>query len=93
MTEMADKARTEALTGALRKVPAFADLSQDDLEWFIGHAEDRRAAPGEIVSKEDSPADLMLVLLEGEMRGRRESEADSQGYTVQAPAVTGYLPF
>lgn len=94
MTEMAGKANTEALTAALRKVAAFADLSQDDLEWFIGHAEEHRLKPGEIVTKEDSPAELMLVLLEGEMRGRRESEGpDSQGYTVQAPAVTGYLPF
>ncbi|HEU0369708.1 MAG TPA: hypothetical protein VFR42_10880, partial [Candidatus Acidoferrum sp.] len=94
MTEMAGKANTEALTAALRKVAAFADLSQADLEWFIGHAEERRLKPGEIVTKEDSPAELMLVILEGEMRGRRESDGpDSQGYTVQGPAVTGYLPF
>jgi len=94
MTEMAGKGNTEALTAALRKVAAFTDLSQDDLEWFIGHAEELRLKPGEIVTKEDSPAELMLVLLEGEMRGRRESEGpDSQGYAVQAPAVTGYLPF
>lgn len=94
MTEMTGKANTEALTAALRKVAAFADLSRDDLEWFIGHAEELRLKPGEIVTKEDSPAELMLVLLEGEIRGRRESEGlDSQGYTVQAPAVTGYLPF
>ncbi len=32
MTELADKARVEALIPALRKVPAFADLPQDDLE-------------------------------------------------------------
>ncbi len=88
MTEMPDKARTESLITALRKVPAFADLSAEDLEWFIGHAEERRAKPGEAVTVEDSPAELMLVLLEGEIRGRREADGpDSQTYTVQAPAV------
>jgi signal transduction histidine kinase len=94
MTEMPDKAHKESLIAGLRKVPAFADLSQDDLEWFIGHAEERRAKPGEAVTVEDSPAELMLVLLEGEIRGRREADGpDSQTYTVQGPAVTGYLPF
>jgi signal transduction histidine kinase len=94
MTELQDKARVEALTTALRKVPAFADLSQEDFEWLISHAEERRAKPGEAVTMEDTPAELMIVLLEGEIRGRREADGpDSQTYAVQAPAVTGYLPF
>ena len=71
MTELQDKARVEALTTALRKVPAFADLSQEDFEWLISHAEERRAKPGEAVTMEDTPAELMIVLLEGEIRGRR----------------------
>jgi len=94
MTEMPDKARTESLIAGLRKVPAFEGLSQEDLEWFIGHAEERRTKPGEAVTVEDSPAEIMVVLLEGEIRGRREADGpDSQTYTAQAPAVTGYLPF
>jgi signal transduction histidine kinase len=94
MTEMPDQAHSEALKAALRKVPAFTDLSQEDLEWLIRHAEERRAKPGEALTVEDSPADTMLVLLEGEIRGRRESEGpDSQTYSVQAPAVSGFLPF
>src|SRR6266403_5074448 len=94
MTELADKARVEALIPALRKVPAFADLPQDDLEWLISRAEEKRAKPGEAVTMEDTPAELMVVLLEGEMRGRREADGpDSQTYSVQAPAVTGFLPF
>jgi len=84
----------EALIPALRKVPAFADLPQDDLEWLISRAEESRAKPGEAVTMEDTPAELMVVLLEGEIRGRREADGpDSQTYSVQAPAVTGFLPF
>ena len=94
MSELADKVRVENLTASLRKVPAFSELSQDDLEWFVSHAEEGRLNPGEIVTKEDSPAELMVVVLEGELRGRKESEGpDSQSYTVLAPAVTGFLPF
>jgi len=93
MTEMPDKARTDVLIADLRGVAAFADLSDADLEWFITHAEERLVQAGDVVTQEGSPADTMLVLLEGEMRGRRESEADGPTYTVQAPAVTGFLPF
>jgi signal transduction histidine kinase len=93
MTDMPDTARTEALVNDLRKVPAFADLSTDDLQWFITHAEELLVQAGEVITREGSPADTMLVLLEGEIRGRRESEADGPTYSVQAPAVTGFLPF
>jgi signal transduction histidine kinase len=94
MTEVPDKTRMEALFADLRKVPALSDLSEADLEWFISHAEERWFSAGEVVTQEDSPADTMLVLLEGEIRGRRESSGpDSQSYTVQAPAVSGFLPF
>jgi len=93
MTEIPDKARTDVLIPALRRVPAFADLSDADLEWFIAHSEERLVQAGEVTTSEGSPADTMLVLLEGEIRGRRESEADGPTYTVQAPAVTGFLPF
>jgi len=94
MTEPLDNARTEALIANLRKVPAFSDLEPGDLDWFISHAEERRLKPGEVLAKEDTPADTMLVLLEGELRGRREADGpDSQAYTVTAPAVTGFLPF
>ncbi len=94
MTQQPDKARTEALIADLRRVPAFFELASEDLEWFIGRAEERWVKPGEALAKEDTPADTMLVLLEGEMRGRREADGpDSQTYTVTAPAVSGFLPF
>ncbi len=45
MTEMPGKARIDALIADLRKVPAFADLSDADLEWFVNHAEERLVRP------------------------------------------------
>jgi signal transduction histidine kinase len=93
MTEMPDKARVDALIADLRKVPAFSDLPDADLEWFINHCEERQIDAGEVAAREGSPADTMLVLLQGEIRGRRESEADGPTYSAQAPIVTGFLPF
>ena len=93
MTEIPDKARMDALIADIRNVPAFSDLSAADLEWFISHSQERRVEAGEVVTHEGSPADTMIVMLEGEIRGRREAEADGPIYSAQAPAVTGYLPF
>jgi signal transduction histidine kinase len=84
----------ESLTDALRKIPIFADLTQEQLDWFEAHSEDTRFASGEAVIREGDPAEQLIVLLEGELRGRRESAgADSPNYIVHAGQVTGMLPF
>ena len=94
MNETPDQARIEALVTVLRKVEVFADLAQADLEWFVSQAEELRTEQGQIFVREDAPADTMLVLLEGEIRGRRESAGpDAPVVGVQAPTVTGFLPF
>jgi signal transduction histidine kinase len=94
MTENSDQAHIEALVADVRKVPVFADLAQTDLEWFVSQSQDLRLEQGQILVQEDSPAEAMFVLLEGEFRGRRESAGpDSPVISVQAPAVTGLLPF
>jgi len=94
MAELSEKARIEGLVNKLRTVPALSDLAQDDLEWLAAQGEERRLQSGEILTKEETPADTMFVLLEGEIRGRREGAAgDGPTYTVQAPAITGFLPF
>jgi signal transduction histidine kinase len=93
LSDRADQAQLQALVPDLRKVPTFSDQPEAELEWFVSQAELRDLQAGEAVVKEDSTAEFMLVLLEGEIRGRRESTNDSPTYTVQAPAVTGLLPF
>jgi signal transduction histidine kinase len=84
----------ESLKLALRKIPVFADLSETQLEWFASNSADVRCESGQIVTREGDPADSLLVLLEGELRGRRESAgADSPTYAANAGQVTGMLPF
>ncbi|GAC1662347.1 MAG: ATP-binding protein [Candidatus Acidiferrum sp.] len=94
MTEKPGQTSAADLAAKLRSVPVFADLSQEDLDWFIAHSQERRAAVGDIIVHEESPADAMIVVLEGEMRARRESGgADGPVFSSQTGAVTGVLPF
>ncbi len=94
MSEAPDQARVAALVAKLRAIAPFADQPQADLEWFVAQSEERRVNVGEITVKEDTPADIMFVMFEGEMRARRESgPQDGPVFTAQAGDVTGVLPF
>ncbi len=94
MSETRDQARAEQLLAKLRAVAPFADQAQADLEWFVAQSEERRFKVGEITVKEDTPADTMFVIFEGELRARRENgPQDGPVFTAQAGDVTGVLPF
>jgi signal transduction histidine kinase len=94
MTENSAQASPATLLADLRNVPVFAHLDKADLEWFISQSEYRERASGEILVREGSVAESMFVLLEGELRGRREADGpDSPVISTPAPTVTGLLPF
>jgi signal transduction histidine kinase len=85
---------TAALAQQLAAIPVFSDLSPEDVSWLASQMEVARFAPGEIVTLEDSPADRMIVILEGEIAGRREhGPGDGRTYSAGAGRVTGMLPF
>ena len=77
----------------LLRVPAFADLPEDQLVWFISQAEEWQLKAGDILSHQGDPAEWMLVLLEGELQGRGEFAGESVVISVTAGQVTGRLPF
>jgi len=80
------------LIDALRNIPVFEGLTEDQLGWFTANAEDVRYAPGEIIVEAGAPADRLVVVIEGEMQGRRPS-GDGIPYIVGAGKITGMLPF
>src|SRR5437867_4051036 len=86
---------TTTLTQQLAAIPVFSDLSPEDVSWLASQMEVAHFAPGEIVTVEDSPADRMFVILEGEIAGRREHgrPGDTRTYSASAGRVTGMLPF
>ena len=83
---------------ALRRVGVFADLPEDQLQWFADNVEERRLAPGEILFVKGAPADVLAVYLEGEVRAYLNEQAhDGAVYMASAgdpkTEVSGYLPF
>src|SRR5258708_3284820 len=94
MTGSPEQAKIEAVIAELRKIPQFADQPQADLEWFVAQSQEMHVEVGGIIVKEDTPAEMMFVVFEGEMRARRESgSADGPIFTVRGGEVTGLLPF
>ena len=78
----------------LRAIKIFADLPEDQLEWFIAQAEEVWAEPGEVIFREGQPADHMYVFFEGELHGRVERAGGGVRIFLAGPGdVTGLLPF
>jgi len=78
----------------LRAIKVFEDLPEDQLEWFIGQAEEVTAEPGEVLFREGDRADHMFVFFEGELQGRIERPGGDLRIFIAGPGdVTGLLPF
>jgi signal transduction histidine kinase len=94
MSQTRDRAQIDKVVAEMRAVPVLNDLPQEDLEWLLSEMEDSYVEPGAPFIRENTPADSMVVLLTGEIRGRKESGGpDGPVITIQAPTVTGVLPF
>ena len=79
------------LIEALRKVPVFEGLQEDQLQWFASNAEDLHFAPGDTMVEAGAPADRLVVVLAGELQGKRPTGAGV--FIAGAGTVTGLLPF
>jgi signal transduction histidine kinase len=79
---------------ALRQIDIFSDLTEDQLKWFVSNGKQLVLSPGDTLLHEGDPADRLFVLLEGEIRGRRENGgADAPGFAAGSGEVIGLLPF
>jgi signal transduction histidine kinase len=77
----------------LLRIPVFADLPQDQIEWFISQGQSLRFKAGEILIAAGEPADSMYVLLEGQLQARGEFGGETIIINVDAGQVTGRLPY
>jgi signal transduction histidine kinase len=77
----------------LLKVPAFADLPEDQIAWFIRNSKEMILSAGDTAFRQGEPADAMYIVLDGQLQVR----GDLGGETVVIPlapgAVSGVLPF
>jgi signal transduction histidine kinase len=77
----------------LRRVPVFADLPDDQLDWFISQSQELRFSAGETYVRQGDPADAMFVILEGDMQARGEISGETIAVSLKSGDVTGMLPF
>ena len=77
----------------LRKVEEFADLPDDQLDWFLSQAEEMQLKAGETYSRQGDPADAMFVVLDGQLQLRGELGGEIFVFTLSPGEITGTLPF
>src|SRR3984893_2461321 len=77
----------------LLRVPAFADLPDDQLAWFLSQSQELRLKAGAVYARQGSPADAMFVILEGRVQGRGELAGEAVIFDLEPGDVTGVLPF
>src|SRR2546426_2384056 len=80
-------------TAELRRVPAFADLPDDQIAWFLGHAQETALAARDTYARQGDPADWMFVLLDGQFQWRGEFGGETVVLSAKPGDVTGVLPF
>ena len=83
---MADKAE-------LLRVPTFADLPEDQLDWFLSQCQEQLLKPGDTYIRQGDAAENMFVVLEGDYQARGEINGETFVFPVNAGDVTGVLPF
>lgn len=77
----------------LLRVPAFADLPDDQISWFLGNSQEIHVVAGDIYMRQGDPADSMFVILEGQFQWRGEFGGDTVVASAKPGDVTGVLPF
>ncbi len=77
----------------LLHVPTFADLPDEQLEWFLSQCQEQLLQPGDTYIRQGDPAENMFVILEGEFQARGEINGETFVFPVKSGDVTGVLPF
>ena len=77
----------------LRRVEAFLNLPDDQLEWFLSHLQEVSLHSGEAFVRQGDPADWMFIFLEGLFQWRGEFGGDTVSLPAQAGDVSGVFPF
>jgi signal transduction histidine kinase len=77
----------------LLRISAFADLPEDQIEWFLGHAQEVHIKAGDTYARQGDPADFMFVILEGQFQWRGELGGETLLFSSSVGDITGVLPF
>jgi len=82
---------SKSLEVALREIPTFADLTDDQVGWLAAHMLDESYEMGSLMIRQGEPAEYLTVLLEGDIRF--QTPGDAQVFLAHAGEITGLLPY
>jgi signal transduction histidine kinase len=82
-----------ATSSELLRFPAFADLPEDQVVWFLSQSKEVSLKAGEIYVRQGDPPLAMFVLLQGEFEWRGEFNGETIVFGGKVGDVTGALPF
>ena len=77
----------------LLRVPAFADLPDDQIAWFISHSEELRVKRVRHTSARALPRMPCMLCLKASYRGEAKFGGEAMLFSIEPGAVTGVLPF
>jgi signal transduction histidine kinase len=77
----------------LLRVPAFAGLPDDQLEWFLAQSQELNVKAGETVFRQEDPADAMFIALEGQLQARGEFNGEPLVFPIDPGDIGGTLPY
>jgi len=77
----------------LLRIPAFADLPDDQITWFLSQSQEMHLKADETYVRQGDPADAMFVILEGQFQWRGEFGGETVVFPGKPGDVTGVLPF
>jgi signal transduction histidine kinase len=77
----------------LLRVPVFADLPDDQIDWFISQSQELHIKAGETYIHQGDPADAMFVILDGQLQGRGEFGGETFFFYSKTGDIGGVLPF
>src|SRR3989449_11279088 len=77
----------------LLRIPAFADLPDDQITWFLAQTQEIHLKAGDTYVRQGDPADWMFVILEGQFQWRGEFGGETIVLSTKPGDVTGVLPF
>src|SRR5437764_3677593 len=77
----------------LHRVPAFADVPDDQIAWILSQAQETHIKAGDTYVRQGDPADWMFVILEGQFQWRGEFGGETVILSGKPGDVTGVLPF
>jgi signal transduction histidine kinase len=77
----------------LLRIPAFAGLPDDQLDWFISESTEVVVKAGDIFLQQGTPAVWMIIMLEGQMQMRGALGGEAVTISIEPGEITGLLPF